>query len=104
MYLLLFLGIPGPEDDKDWLTAANNILIGTSQVVAMARFATKGEFENFTDEEIPYSDISLAIRSVSDVLSEVQPCHWPSRTAILRCPRSGVAGLPGLMVPMTGCL
>ena len=41
----------------------------------MARFAAKGEFENFTDADIPYSDIDLAAKSAADVLSKVSLLH-----------------------------
>ena len=70
-YVAHTVGLPGPEDDREWVAAANNILIGVSQVVAMSRFAANGEFENFTDEDIPYSDIDLAAKSVANILATV---------------------------------
>lgn len=64
-------GTPSPDGDPGWTAAADNILIGVSQVTAMAAFAARGEFENFADADIPYSDIELAVNSAQQLLGQV---------------------------------
>mmetsp|Transcript_11059 Transcript_11059/g.31290 ORF Transcript_11059/g.31290 Transcript_11059/m.31290 type:complete len:224 (-) Transcript_11059:167-838(-) len=77
-------GIPSPQGDPGWKAAADNILIGTSMVVSMARFAAKGEFENFTDAEIPYTDIRLAVASIDSLLAQA-PGEVLQKARKLRC-------------------
>lgn len=64
-------GTPSPADDPGWVSTSDNILIGASQVTAMAGFAERGEFEKFADTDIPFTDIELAASSVQHLLDQV---------------------------------
>ena len=61
---------PGPNETAT-NEAASNVLIGASTVAAMTRFAEKGEFDNYTDADIPFSDIEMAIAAVGELLASV---------------------------------
>eukprot|EP00873_Tetraselmis_striata_P018399 jgi/Tetstr1/438663/TSEL_027213.t1 len=75
---------PAPSEDPGWVAAADNILIGVSQVTAMAGFAGRGEFESFRDADIPFSDIELAVASAQQLLSQV-PQQSQDRAMKYRC-------------------
>ena len=40
-------------------------------VVQMSKFAAKGEFDNYKDEEIPFGEIDQAIQSIGVLLSQI---------------------------------
>jgi hypothetical protein len=51
--------------------ASGDVLVGASTVVQMAKFASKGEFENYTDKEIPFDDIDKAIESIAVLITQI---------------------------------
>jgi hypothetical protein len=73
------------------VSTSDNILIGASQVTAMAGFAERGEFENFADTDIPFPDIELAASSVQHLLDQVYITQPPPLRFPLSLPLHGMA-------------